>query len=81
MSWREKARPIIARILVQARDEGWEERQIRAALRSAYPFGPRQHHPYKIWLDEIRRQRKGSRPKKERPADPETLDPGQGRLF
>jgi hypothetical protein len=28
----------------------------RARLREAYPFGERKYHPYKIWLDEIRRQ-------------------------
>ena len=28
----------------------------RKELKDAYPFGPRQYHPYKIWLDEIGRQ-------------------------
>ena len=52
--WRRLAAPIIARVL--AENTGKPEREVRAALRSAYPFGPREHHPYKIWLDEIRVQ-------------------------
>ena len=53
--WRNRARPIIARVLAET--EGRPESEIRAALRDAYPFGPRSHHPYKIWLSEIKRQR------------------------
>ena len=53
--WRSKARPIIATVL--AANAGKDERTIRRALRVAYPFGPRLHHPYKIWCDEIRIQR------------------------
>jgi hypothetical protein len=30
--------------------------EVRAALRAAYPFGVRRHHPYVIWCDEIRAQ-------------------------
>lgn len=55
-SWRDIARPIVAGVL---RDTvGQTEKEIRAALFAAYPFGERRYHPYKIWLDEIRRQRK-----------------------
>jgi len=28
----------------------------RQALRESYPFGEKTNHPYKIWLDEIRKQ-------------------------
>lgn len=52
---REVAAPIIARVLRE--NEGATEGVIRKALRDAYPFGPRAYHPYKVWLDEIRRQR------------------------
>lgn len=55
MSWRDEARPIIARVL--AATAGKPERDIRRALRDAYPFGPRQYHPYKVWCDEVARQR------------------------
>jgi len=52
--WRRLAAPIIAKILAET--QGKPEAEIRAALRAAYPFGSRAHHPYKIWLDEIRVQ-------------------------
>jgi hypothetical protein len=52
--WRRKAAPIIAQVLAET--NGQSEKEIRAALRAAYPFGPREHHPYRIWLDEIRVQ-------------------------
>ena len=52
--WRRFAAPIIARVLAET--SGKPDLEIRAALRAAYPFGPRRHHPYRIWLDEIRIQ-------------------------
>ena len=61
MSWRDRARPIIAKVLAETK--GQDEKAIKAALFDAYPFGPREYHPYKIWLDEIKRQRKLPRPK------------------
>jgi hypothetical protein len=55
VSWRDAARPLIAETLAATR--GAPEKEIRKALRDAYPWGPREHHPYKIWCDEVRRQR------------------------
>lgn len=60
MSWREKAAPIIARVLRET--SGKDDKDVRAALREAYPFGSRQYHPYKVWCDEIARQQ-GRKPK------------------
>jgi hypothetical protein len=54
-SWRTQARPIVATVLAATR--GQNEQAIRKALREAYPFGSRHHHPYRIWCDEIRIQR------------------------
>jgi hypothetical protein len=73
MSWRDQARPIIARVLEATRGE--PEKAIRQALLDAYPWGERAHHPYKIWCDEIRRQR-GRKPAlgtRLAPADPRQL--------
>lgn len=53
-TWRQKAAPIIAKVIEQHRGE--PESQVRKALREAYPFGPRRYHPYKMWLKEIRFQ-------------------------
>lgn len=54
-TWREMAAPIIHRVLTE--NAGKPEKEIKAALHEAYPFGQRSMHPYKIWLDEIQRQR------------------------
>lgn len=54
MSWRDKARPIIAKVL--ADNAGATLADKRAALRSAYPFGAREYFPYKVWCDECRVQ-------------------------
>ena len=53
-SWRAVSAPIIARVL--AATAGKPPEEVRAALRAAYPFGVRRHHPYRIWCDEIRAQ-------------------------
>ncbi len=52
--WRKIAAPIIAGVLAET--NGMPAKEIRAALRQAYPFGVRRHHPYRIWLDEVRVQ-------------------------
>lgn len=67
MSWRDRARPIIAQVLRET--AGNSETEIKKALFEAYPFGPREYHPYKIWLDEIKRQRRPFAPKKLSRAD------------
>lgn len=54
-SWRDRARPIIQKVLQETK--GKSDKEIRQALRDAYPFGPREYHPYKVWCDEIQRQR------------------------
>ena len=76
MSWRDSARPLIERVLLATR--GAPEKEIRKALRDAYPWGARENHPYKIWCDEVRRQR-GLKPSLGTRA-PEP-DPRQAGLF
>ena len=56
MTWREHCAPIIHRVLEETR--GLPEKEIKKALREAYPYGERKYHPYKIWCDEIKVQRK-----------------------
>lgn len=55
MTWRDSARPLIAKALEDTK--GKPEKDIRAALKAAYPWGERRMHPYKIWCDEIKKQR------------------------
>ena len=70
-TWREDARPIIAEVLKEA--NGKDEKEIRKALREAYPFGARKWWPYKVWLDEIKVQRKLKKSK-------QFLDPNQTNI-
>ena len=46
--WSEESRRRVAECL-SSLPEGTPEKACRAALRVAYPFGPRQHWPYKAW--------------------------------
>lgn len=58
MTWRDILGPIIRRVLRET--AGQDERAIRKALREAYTeacLGPRKHWPYRVYLDEIARQR------------------------
>lgn len=57
MSWRDRARPIIAQVLHDTK--GKTEAEIDKAIFDAYPFGTREHWPYKVWLTEVRWQRVG----------------------
>jgi len=75
-TWRERARPVIARVLRE--NKGQDEKVIGKALKDAYPWGERKYQPYKMWLDEIRRQR-GLKPTK--PKKVESPDPRQQELF
>lgn len=52
--WRVRATPIIQAVI--AEHHGEPLATIRRHLRAAFPWGPRELHPYKIWCDECRRQ-------------------------
>lgn len=54
--WREHARAVVARVLSEAAELNLDDAATRRRLSAAYPFGERKYHPYKIWLDECRRQ-------------------------
>ena len=54
MSWRDRYIQLIAKVLADHADESLAEK--RKALRAAFPDGPRENHPYKIWLDECKVQ-------------------------
>ncbi len=53
--WRSLAAPIVAAVLEETK--GQTEKEIRKALREAYPFGDRVNWPYKAWLKEVHIQR------------------------
>lgn len=54
-TWRDSAKPVIAKVLQATK--GQDEKEIKKALHDAYPFGERRYWPYKVWCDEVRRQR------------------------
>lgn len=53
--WRNRFAPTISRVLSENKDKS--DKEIRKALCDAYPLTERKYHPYKIWLDEIKKQR------------------------
>jgi hypothetical protein len=59
-TWRDDARPIIAQVI--ATQKGKPEKEIRRALRDAYPWGMRAYHPYRVWCSEVNRQLANLRP-------------------
>ncbi len=58
-SWRDVCAPIIHAVLHSGITD---EKELRKALRDAYPFGQRKYHPYKIWCSEVAIQRKKKPP-------------------
>lgn len=72
--WREQARLAIEEAhKALAEDCSFADR--KKAIAAAYPFGPREYHPYKIWLSEQRKYLEayidgGTKPKDGRPLSP-----------
>lgn len=72
-TWRERAAPIIERVLAET--ARCTPRERRAALREAYPFGPKEYWPYKVWLSEIKAQTQGRPTRARRAIDHDTHTP------
>lgn len=53
-TWRQHCAPIIASVI--AENKGLNNKELRAKIREAYPYGERAMHPYKIWCDEVKKQ-------------------------
>lgn len=58
--WRSHAKPIIAEVIKN--NPGKSNAELKKLISKKYPFGERAYHPYKIWLDEVKRQL-GEKPK------------------
>jgi hypothetical protein len=54
-SWRAKARHVITRVMEAARAAQLDVAATIKEIDAAYPFGPREYHPYQMWLKERRR--------------------------
>ena len=48
---------VVARVIAEVGREDPERlhRELRRALRDAYPFGPRKYWPYRVWLEEVKK--------------------------
>lgn len=58
-TYREVSAPIVAEVV---RRVGLADRKaLREVLREAYPFGEREHWPYKAWIAKIKAQTGGLR--------------------
>lgn len=53
MEWAQQAREVVHATLASL-PFGATVKEKRAALRQAYPFGPRQYWPYKAWCKAVR---------------------------
>ncbi len=74
-TWRDIARPIIQKIIIE--NEGRDSKELKKLISNEYPFGERQYHPYKVWLDEIKVQLKERRFGKKN----QVVDERQQKLF
>lgn len=50
--WRKQAALVIERVV--QKNKGATEKELRAAISAAYPFGERAYHPYKIWCNQVK---------------------------
>lgn len=57
MYWKNKSRHVINTVLVQFDNEPVNHEQLIKLVRECYPFGLRSHHPYKVWLNEVKNLR------------------------
>ncbi len=53
-SWRLGSIEAITKTLASLPPDA-DDKAKRKAISDAYPFGPRQYHPYKIWLSEVKK--------------------------
>lgn len=51
--WRVAAQQVITKVINENPNASIEE--LRKLVSAAYPWHPRENHPYKIWLDEVKR--------------------------
>lgn len=64
--WRTEPKKVIERA-IRDMPYGTDRAALRKLISNAYPFGDRALHPYKIWLDETRKQLDRRFPKPKEP--------------
>ena len=78
-TWRDYARPVIAEVINRVGID--DPKLLRKELSDAYPFFEKENHPYRIWLDEIKRQLGQLPPLGQRKPKEKEIDPNQIDLF
>ena len=68
VSLRSRAQMVVRDVF--ARHEHADAKDVRAALRNAYPFAARRGHAYRVWLEEVRRECARARVPWRRPSAP-----------
>jgi hypothetical protein len=83
--WRDISLKVIQKVVAQVGTD--DLKALKKALQLAYPFGQRQHYPYKCWLREQKRalaEAKGgwrALPKQRRPWEPAVVMIEEAPLF
>lgn len=77
-SWRQRAEVVIRQVIADHPDAQGVE--LKRLISAAYPFGPRANHPYTVWCQTVARHL-GTRPPRQKSTGPDSVPPGQGRLF
>jgi hypothetical protein len=81
MGWRDIAYDAASKAYTEGHDLGLTGKALKAHLNKAYPFGVRQYHPYKIWLDVVKKLLNPGMPSR-RPCKKAIMQaPGQCSLF
>lgn len=71
--WRDTARAVIVAALADGKALGLDGPALVRLVDERYPFGPRENHPYKIWLSERRARLRGVLPAKSAAKEPHPL--------
>lgn len=54
MTWRESAIRVIEKVIDQYGTT--DPKELKKKLFEAYPFGQREHYPYKVWCEEVKKR-------------------------
>lgn len=52
--WRPLAEQVVREVIAEY--PGDDERELRRMISGEYPFGPRDHWPYTVWLDVVAKE-------------------------
>lgn len=79
VSWRITSRKVIREVLESSTAKNLK--QLAMEVSKAYPFGQREHWPYKKWLEECKWQFQGKAKKLTKKEKSLLVTPGQKELF